>query len=107
MTPFACALGLWATNPLGTCCHTAGPALTALEKCATTFRAVAAPSHSGSLPHLLALPVLGNAATQDGQTPLHHAATGGHLPAINVLLEHHADLEAKSNVCKGWLLGCD
>lgn len=31
-----------------------------------------------------------------GWTPLHYAATGGHIPVMKVLLEHHAYIDAES-----------
>ena len=36
---------------------------------------------------------------QDGRTPLHLASVNGHASVVELLLQHGADIEAKTNVC--------
>jgi len=43
-----------------------------------------------------ALVARGAAVRKDGWTPLHYAATGGSVPIIRMLLDHGAELEARS-----------
>jgi uncharacterized protein len=38
----------------------------------------------------------GGDVNKTGWTPLHYAATGGHLPIMELLLEHHAYIDAES-----------
>ena len=38
----------------------------------------------------------GAAVNKTGWTPLHYAASSGHMPMLELLLEHHADLNAPS-----------
>jgi ankyrin repeat protein len=45
-----------------------------------------------------ALPALRCARAQNGRTPLHWAAEGGHPPVVKLLVDSGADVEAKDNV---------
>lgn len=46
-----------------------------------------------------------NVADSNGFTPLHHAALGGRLPTVRLLLRHGADPKIRDNVHKGDAVG--